>query len=101
MGYRREDIPVIVRTLRAARPQSMEDGVCWAIEIARSKELITIQDLLTTKSFISQVLGRSVWLTTWIEDQGIRVNWRRMARTRRRWIDKMIRDLQQYEKEAP
>lgn len=101
MGYRREDIPYIIRTLRAARPQSMQHGVCWAVEIARTKDLISLHDLLTTKSFISQVLAGSLWLTDWIHKQGIRVDWRNMARIRRRWIDKMIRDLQQYAKEAP
>ena len=98
MGYRKEDIPGMIRALEATRQQPMGSGVCWALECAWEAGHITLGEMNAAKGLVVSSLKGHIWLGGWIyETQGF-APWARMGRIRRRWVEKMISDLKEYAK---
>jgi hypothetical protein len=90
MGYRREDIPGMIDALKAAKPE-LDDWtyICVAIPgecVGRDHVRSMISDALAGHYTLGEYLG--------LDDYDIPKS------VRLRWIDKMIRDLQQYQKET-
>lgn len=111
MGYRKADIPAMIRLFKAARKRIKSDecrGLCSALhDAARYNDEENNRTYYLCTALVGDMLRWHTWFEDWFlnnnylhiswpdrEWKRYRLNWKAL---RLRWIDKIIADLKSYQ----